>query len=92
MRVVERRLDVRLISAAALAQYMTYREMSVRELATRVGCSHSTIGHLRSGKRSYIDKDWAKKIEKVLDAPRGSLFMAELSSVTRDVAPKGRVA
>lgn len=92
MRVVERRLDVRLISAAALAQYMTYREMSVRELAKRVGCSHSTIGHLRSGKRTYINQTWGKKIEKVLDAPKGLLFTPEVSTVTRDVAPKGRAA
>ncbi|WP_159622710.1 helix-turn-helix domain-containing protein [Ruania rhizosphaerae] len=88
MIVRERRFDVRLISASALAQYMKYRDLSVRELADKVGCSRATIGHLRSGHRTYIRPDWAKAIEKCLDAPRGSLFVAEVSTVTREIARK----
>lgn len=92
MLVVERRFDVKLISSAALAQYMKHRDMTVRELAAKVGCSHSTIGHLRTGERTYIRSEWAKAIEKALDAPRGSLFVVELSTVTRETSRKRKQA
>lgn len=88
MLITERRFDVKLISATALAQYMRYREVSVRELADRVGCSRATIGHLRSGERDYVRPDWAKRIEKALDAPKGSLFVPEVSTVARERGPK----
>lgn len=88
VRVIERRFDVRLISHTALAQYMEYRDLTVRDLAQRVGCSRATIGHLRSGARNYVSSDWAKRIEKVLDAPRGSLFVPEVSTVTRERGPR----
>lgn len=88
MLVTERRFDVRLISSAALANYMDYREVSVRSLAEKVGCSRATIGHLRSGERTYVRAEWAKGIEKSLDAPRGSLFVPELSTVTRETNRK----
>lgn len=88
MRITERRFDVRLISAQALAQYMSYREVSVRDLAGRVGCSRATIGHLRSGARTYVRPEWAKAIERSLDAPRGSLFAPEVSTVVRETRPK----
>ena len=85
MIVTERRFDVRLISADALARYMSYRDMSVRALALKVGCSPATIGHLRSGHRDYVRTEWAKAIEDSLEAPRGSLFVPEVSNVTREV-------
>lgn len=88
MLVTERRFDVRLISSTALAQYMKYRGLSVRDLAEKVGCSRATIGHLRSGERNYVRPEWAKKIEKALDAPAGSLFVPEVSTVTRERGPK----
>ena len=87
MKATERRFDVRLISADALARYMDYRDMSVRELARKVGCSRATIGHLRSGQRDFVRPQWAKAIEDSLEAPRGSLFIPELSSVTREIGP-----
>lgn len=77
---------MKLISAVALAQYMQYRDVSVRDLAERVGCSRATIGHLRSGKRDYVRPEWAKAIEKSLDAPKGSLFVPVLSNVSREVS------
>lgn len=85
MIITERRFDVRLISADALARYMKFRDVSVRALAVKVGCSPATIGHLRSGHRDYVNDDWAKAIEDALEAPRGSLFVPEVSTVTREV-------
>lgn len=87
MITVESRFDVRLISSDALARYMQFRGLTVRELADRVGCSRSTIGHLRSGRRTYIRPDWARRIERSLDAPQGSLFVPELSTIHRDIPP-----
>lgn len=86
MKRREVRFSVRLISHLALAQYMSHRDFTVRKLANKVGCSHATIGHLRSGKSTYIRPEWAKAIEKALDAPTGSLFVPELSTVTREVS------
>jgi hypothetical protein len=88
MKHPEVRFDVELISAAALAQYMTHRGETVRSLATKVGCKPATIGHLRSGHRRTARPEWARAIERHLDAPRGSLFVARVSSVQRD---SGRV-
>lgn len=85
MRKIEVRFDVRLISSDALAHYMKFRGLTVRQLAEKVGCSRATIGHLRSGKSAYVRPEWAKAIERHLDAPSGSLFVAELSTVTREV-------
>src|SRR5690554_6741252 len=48
----EGRLDVKLKSSQALRQYMEFRGVTVRTLATKVGVSHGTIGWLTSGKRS----------------------------------------
>lgn len=84
MITIERRLDVRLISRTALAQYMTYRELSVRKLALRAGLRPAIVGHLRSGKRTTCRPETAKAIERALDAPSGSLFLAELSPVSRE--------
>lgn len=78
------KLNLKLVSPAGLCQFMEYRGMSVRTLAERVGCSHSTIGHLRTGERRYVRAAWAKRIEQALDAPRGSLFVVEVSSLSRE--------
>lgn len=50
----------------------------------RTSCKPATIGHLRSGYRDYATTDVATVIEEVLDAPRGSLFVAEVSTVQRE--------
>lgn len=75
---------VQLISKEALASYMSFRDETVRSLARKVGCSHSVIGHLRSGYRDTCDQETAKKIEKALQAPRGSLFVPQVSHVSRN--------
>lgn len=78
---------MRLISKDALANYMKHRGLTVRQLADRVGCSRALIGHLRSGKRTTCQPATARKIEKALDAPAGSLFVAHVSRVLRDKVP-----
>lgn len=82
---IEARFEVKLISSGALAQYMKHRGFTVRTLAERVGCSHSVVGHLRSGKRRTCHPDTAKAIERALDAPAGSLFVPGVSHVAREV-------
>ena len=89
---IEGRFEVKLISAQALAQYMKHRGFTVRSLAEVVGTSRATIGHLRSGKRNTCAPDLAKRIERVLDAPAGSLFVASISRVAREVGPIGKAS
>lgn len=83
---IEGRFEVRLISAEAFANYMTFRGFTVRSLAERANGNRSTIGHLRSGARTTCDPELAKRIEKALDAPAGSLFVPQVSRVAREVA------
>ena len=71
----EGRLDVRLISAQALRQYMEFRGHTVRSLAAKVGVSHGTIGWLTSGQRTSTKASTAKRIAKALDCPVESLFV-----------------
>lgn len=71
----EGRLDVRLISAQALTQYMAFRGLTVRSLAAKVGVSHGTIGWLTSGQRTTTKPETAKRIAKALDCPVESLFV-----------------
>lgn len=84
----EVRFEVQLISAHALAQYMAHRGHTVRSLAAQVSrktpCSRATIGHLRSGHRKTCSPAVAREVERCLDAPRGSLFVAQLSNVSLD--------
>lgn len=82
---IEGRFEVKLISAGALAQYMKHRGFTVRSLAECTGSHRATIGHLRSGKRATCDPALARRIERVLDAPAGSLFIPSVSRVAREV-------
>jgi len=76
------RFDVQLISAHALAQYMTFRGFTVRSLAERCGEKQwSTVAQLRSGRTNTCRPDLARKIEKALDAPSGSLFVPRVTTV-----------
>lgn len=97
MIVTERRLDLKVISSRALGEYMVHRGYSVRALAAaverevqrtnpEVTVKHALIGHLRNPRsdRRSVKPVVGRAIEKVLDAPRGSLFIEELSSVQRD--------
>lgn len=77
MRVVDRRI---------LEHYIQFRGFSYAKLAQKVGCSKATIGHLVSGHVRTTKKEWAQAIERELDAPRGSLFVAAVSRVSEDAA------
>ncbi len=73
------RLWVRLISKQAFRDYMEYRDKTNEKLAADAKCSESTIAFLRStGKsaRDTVGPDTARRIEKALNAPPGSLFSA----------------
>lgn len=84
MVIEETRTDVRLISRDALRTYMEFRGETIRSLAQKIGTSHGTIGHLRSGKQQYVRANWARSIERVLNAPPGSLFEIETTTVKRE--------
>ena len=70
-------------SSSALAQAMTYRNWSVRSLATAVGADRSTIGHLRSGYRRKCDPELAKRIAAAVQMPIDFLFLPEPSNGSR---------
>lgn len=59
-----------LVSPDLLCQLMERtgdgRSVSVRDLADAAGCSHSKIGHLRTGERETADEVEAKAIAKRL--------------------------
>ncbi len=74
---------MRLISAAALRQYMSFRGHSVRSLAAKVGVSHGTIGWLTSGQRDTTKPATARAIAKALDCPVDALFVPTLVRGTR---------
>lgn len=94
----EGRFWVKLISSDALAQYMQHRAETVRSLAAQVDLetarasvrsgvpgtsSRAIIGLLRSGKRNTCRPTTAAAIEKCLGAPKGSLFVPQVSHVSR---------
>ena len=93
MRVIERRLDVKLISPTVLRDYMEHRRLSLKGLADAVTAkgiktSKSTIGHLTTGHVRNTSRKRALAIAEVLDVPSRVLFTEEVSIVQRDVPPK----
>lgn len=75
----EGRLWVRLISTQALRQYMDFRGETNASLAGKAGLRRGIVGHLRSGKRTSCSPRTARSIEQALNAPPGSLFLAEVA-------------
>lgn len=84
---IEWRFDV-IVNAELLSYYMKHRGETCRSLATKVGCSHSLIGHYKTGERRHCPSARAKKIAKVLDMPDKIVFTPEPSRVTRDIRQK----
>lgn len=74
----EGRLWVRLISRQAFRQYIEFRGETNESLGKKAGVSKAIVGHLRSGQRSTCNGKTAQRIESALNAPPGSLFLAEL--------------
>lgn len=79
------RFEVRVVDRRILEHYIKFRGLSYAQLALKVGCSKATIGHLVSGHVRTTKSEWATGIERVLDAPQGSLFVAEVSRVSEAV-------
>lgn len=79
------RFEVRVVDRRILEHYIQFRGLSYAELARRVGCSKATIGHLVSGHVRTTKGEWAKAIERALDAPPGSLFVPNVSRVSEAV-------
>lgn len=93
MRVIEGRLDVKLISPQVLRQYMEHRGYSLKGLADAVTLrgvptSKATIGHLTNDHVKVTKPERARAIAEVLDVPVRVLFVEEVSHVQRDVPPK----
>ena len=80
------RFEVKVVDRRILEHYIQFRGLSYAQLALKVGCSKATIGHLVSGHVRTTRKEWAIAIERVLDAPRGSLFVPSVSRVSGDAA------
>lgn len=74
------RLWVRLISPEAFDSYIRFRGLTNKSLAIKAGDEkyRSTISHLRSGARTTCGPKIARAIEKALECPSNSLFLAEL--------------
>jgi hypothetical protein len=89
MRVQVQEVIVQLMSHAALATWMEFRGETCATLASKTGMTRSAVGHLRSGFRTYCAPDNARKIEKALNVPPGSLFVPHVITVTR-VSPAKR--
>lgn len=76
---------MRLKDRRMLHQYMDYKRMKIRDLATAAGVSRATIGHLHSGSRKTTKPATARRIEEALGAPPGLLFDPVASPVSREM-------
>lgn len=70
---------MRLKDRRMLHQYMDYKRMKIRDLATAAHVSRATVGHLHSGARASCSPRTARAIEEALGAPPGLLFVATSS-------------
>lgn len=75
---------MKLISQEAFRSYVKHRGMTMAEIGQKAGVSRQLVGLLHSGKRNSCRPENAYRIEKALDAPKGSLFLETASTVTRD--------
>src|SRR5690625_636761 len=96
MRVMEGRLDVRLISPNAMRDYLRSRRLKFHGLAeagTRRGVhtSQATVGHIITRKVRHACPERARAIAEVRDVPVRMLCIDEVSIVQRDV-PRTRAA
>lgn len=80
---IEWRFDV-IVNPGLLVAHMDFAGFTCRSLGFKVGCSHSTIGHYRTGRRKTCDAQLAKKIAKALGCPISPLFLPHASPVLPD--------
>lgn len=83
---------MRLISHQALDSYMRFRGLSNEALARKCGSikRRSTISHLRSGSRKTCGPEIARAIEKALECPANSLFLAEVPTASNGSVRQGK--
>lgn len=77
---------MRLKEAMMLRQYMSYKRLTIRDLAREANLSRSTVGHLVSGERCNAKPETARAIEEALGCPPGLLFTPRASTVSRESA------
>lgn len=71
---------MKLISRDAFRQYMEFRGETNASLAKKAEVSKAIVGHLRGGQRSSCSGKTASRLERALNAPPGSLFLAEVTN------------
>lgn len=81
MRVIDRYVIAHVLDHPARG-----RPWSLRDLASRLGCSHSTLGHLKSGERTTVDAELATRFAQAVGCQTAVLFMPVLSSESDDEA------
>ena len=97
MRVLERRVDVDLMSPQAFkamikfngGSYRTVAEEATRKLrlaGSKRAVSKSTVGHLASGHIKGTHPEAARAICEALGVPTTALFVAKVTTVQRDVS------
>lgn len=99
MVITGSRVIVKLKNKELLIGLMKHHDYNIRTLAAEVdrrvkkvnrnlSCSRALIGHLHADHgRNSCGSEIAKAIEDTLNVPRGSLFVATIATVTREVAP-----
>lgn len=68
-----------------LAEWRTYRDYSVRGLATAIGVSHSKISRIETGE-SELRPGFAKKIARFFNIPLAALFTVNPMGDGRETA------
>lgn len=71
---------MKLISRDAFRQYIEFRGETNASLAEKAKVSKAIVGHLRGGQRSSCNAKTAGRLERALNAPPGSLFVAEVTN------------
>lgn len=79
----EWRLTVKLRSRRLLKDYVRHLGWSGRRLAREAGLKPAIVGHLLNGERHTCSPKTAHAIEDALGCPRGLLFEASVSTVSR---------
>lgn len=83
---------MRLRNRLVLAAFVDNARMSEREVARRVGLSHSTVNHLITGRRTTCLLSTAVAIAEAVHCPIGTLFNAERATerqVVGQIAKEG---